>query len=170
MATAGSWGAAGAAFDRRSVLGAPPAFAPGRDDRFVASAPFTKLVPREAAKPPGSSLAPGLSCRLYEGDWKKLPDFSALKPARSLVVPTVALTPEMPKERFGLVCSGYLAVPGDGLTTFSLRAEDGAELLVDGESVVKNEPTEPQMSFHQATKPSMTSVIQPMKFAHISLI
>lgn len=118
------------------------AFAPGRDDRFVASATFTKLVPREAAKPPGSSLAPGLSCRLYEGDWKKLPDFSALKPARSLVVPTVALTPEMPKERFGLVCSGYLAVPGDGLTTFSLRAEDGAELLVDGESVVKNEPTD----------------------------
>jgi len=118
------------------------AFAAGRDDRFVASATFTKLVPREAAKLPASSLAPGLSCHLYEGDWKKLPDFTALKPARSLVVPTVALTPEMPKERFGLVCSGYLAVPGDGLATFSLRAEDAAELLVDGESVIRNEPTD----------------------------
>ncbi|MBK6406939.1 MAG: hypothetical protein IPF66_19010 [Holophagales bacterium] len=48
----------------------------------------------------------------------------------------------MPKERFGLVCAGYLAVPADGLTTFSLRAEDGAQLLVDGESVIGNEPTD----------------------------
>ena len=48
----------------------------------------------------------------------------------------------MPKERFGLVCEGYLSVPADGLTTFSLRAEDAAELLVDGESVIRNEPTD----------------------------
>ncbi len=118
------------------------AFASGRDDRFVATATFTKLVPREDSKVAASSLVPGLSCRLYEGEWKKLPDFSALKPVRSLVVATVALTSEMPRERFGLVCSGYLSIPGDGLTTFSLRAEDGAELLVDGESVIRNEPTD----------------------------
>ncbi|MBK9376433.1 MAG: chitobiase/beta-hexosaminidase C-terminal domain-containing protein [Holophagales bacterium] len=118
------------------------AFAPGRDDRFVASSTFTRVVPRDAAKVDASSLAPGLSCRLYEGEWRKLPDFAALTPARALVIPTVALTPEMPKERFGLVCAGYLAVPADGLTTFSLRAEDGAQLLVDGESVIGNEPTD----------------------------
>jgi hexosaminidase len=48
----------------------------------------------------------------------------------------------MPREKFGLVCEGFLSVPADGLTTFSLRAEDGAELLVDGESVIGNQPTD----------------------------
>ena len=54
----------------------------------------------------------------------------------------MALTPEMPKDRFGLSCRGFVDVPGAGLTTFSLRAEDGAELLVDGESVIANQPTD----------------------------
>jgi len=118
------------------------AFASGRDDRFVASATFRKAVRRESVTVAASSLAPGLACRLYEGEWKKLPDFSGLTPVRTLVVGTVTLTPEMPKERFGLVCDGFLLVPADGLTTFSLRAEDGAELLVDGESLILNEPTD----------------------------
>lgn len=118
------------------------AFAPGYDDRFVASATFTKSTRKVASTVVASSLSPGLACRLYEGEWRKLPDFPGLTPARSLVLRTVTLTPEMPKERFGLVCNGYLSVPGDGLTTFSLRAEDGAELLVDGESVILNEPTD----------------------------
>ena len=118
------------------------AFAPGRDDRFVASATFTRLTPRAAARADRAALAPGLTCDLYEGEWRKLPDLSALKPVRTLVLPTVALSPELPKERYALSCRGYLDVPGDGLTSFSLRAEDGAELLLDGESVVKNEPTD----------------------------
>lgn len=119
------------------------AFAPGKEDRFVASATFTRAEPRPAAAVDRSTLVPGLSCRLYEGEWRRrLPDFSALKPAKTLVLPTVALTPELPRTRFGLVCEGYLSVPADGLTAFSLRAEDAAELLVGGASVVRNEPTD----------------------------
>jgi alpha-mannosidase len=118
------------------------AFAPGRSDRFVAASTFTKAVPRDAAPVAVASLAPGLACRLYEGEWRKIPDFAPLSPARSFVIPSVGLTPEMPKERFGLVCEGYVSVPAAGLISFSLRAEDAAELLVDGESVVKNEPTD----------------------------
>lgn len=126
----------------RSATVKARAFAPGRDDRFVAEAAFTRLETRPAAAVAKGSLAPGLACRLYEGEWRKLPDFAPLKPARSFVLPTVVLTPDLPREKYGLVCEGYLDVPGDGLTTFSLRAEDGAELLVDGASVVRNEPTD----------------------------
>lgn len=129
------------ALDRSATVKAR-AFAPGKDDRFVAEAAFTRLEPRPAASVSKASLAPGLACRLYEGEWRKLPDFAALKPARELVLPTVALAAELPAEKYGLVCEGYLDVPGGGLTTFSLRAEDGAELLVDGSRVVKNEPTD----------------------------
>jgi len=119
------------------------AFAPRKEDRFVAAATFTAATPRAASSVDPKTLSPGLACRLYEGEWRRrLPDFSKLTAARSFVLPTVGLTPEMPKERFGLVCEGYLSVPADGLTTFSLRAEDAAELLVDGASVVKNEPTD----------------------------
>ena len=140
--TAGSAAYAGPVALEKTTVVKARAFAPGRDERFVATATFTKAVPRDATRVGAASLAPGLACRLYEGEWKKLPDFAGLTPLRTLVIPSVALTPEMPKERFGLVCSGYLSVPGDGLTTFSLRAEDGAELLVDGESVIRNEPTD----------------------------
>lgn len=126
----------------RSATVKARATAKGYDDRFVAEASFTRLEPRPAAGVSKESLAPGLSCRLYEGEWRKLPDFGPLKAARSIVLPTVALTPGLPAEKYGLACEGYLDVPGGGLTTFSLRAEDGAELLVDGASVVKNEPTD----------------------------
>ncbi len=119
------------------------AFSEGYGDGFVAAATLTKADPREPAKADTTALVPGLACRLYEGEWRRrLPDFSSLVPARTLVLPTVALTGEMPSARFGLVCEGYLSVPADGLTTFSLRAEDAAELLVDGESVIRNEPTD----------------------------
>ena len=119
------------------------AFSAGYGDGFVAAATFTKAVPKEPARADASGLVPGLACRLYEGEWRRrLPDFSTLAPVRTLVLPTVALTGEMPKARFGLVCEGFLSVPADGLTTFSLRAEDAAELLVDGESLIRNEPTD----------------------------
>ena len=140
--TAASPAYAGPIVLERSATVKARAFAPGRDARLVAAATFTRLEPRPPVWVPRSALAPGLACRLYEGEWRKLPDFAALTPARSFVLPTVALTPDLPREKYGLVCEGYLDVPGDGLTTFSLRAEDGAELLVDGASVVKNEPTD----------------------------
>lgn len=112
------------------------AFAPGLDDRFVPTATFTKVAPHAPAVVDAASLAPGLACRQYEGEWRKLPDFDALTPARSLVIPTVSLPADGPKDRFGLVCGGFLSVPADGVYTLALRAEDGAELRVNGERAI----------------------------------
>ncbi|HNX48819.1 MAG TPA: glycoside hydrolase family 38 C-terminal domain-containing protein [Thermoanaerobaculaceae bacterium] len=123
------------AMDRTTTVKAR-AFAPSLDDSFVATATFTKVAPHQPAVVDRASLAPGLACRLYEGEWRKLPDFDALTPARSLVVPTVSLPADRPKDRFGLVCNGFLSVPADGLYTLALRAEDGAELRVNGERVI----------------------------------
>ena len=44
-----------------------------------------------------------------------------------------------PAERFGLVCEGLLAVPGDGVYTVALRSEDGSALFVDGEKLVEKD-------------------------------
>jgi hypothetical protein len=115
------------------------AVAEGLDDGFVATATFTKVEPHSAAVVPAAALSPGLACRLYEGDWRTLPDFSKLTPARSFTMATVGLSPDLPKEHFGLACEGYLSVPKHGLYTLAMRAEDGGELWIDGERVIVND-------------------------------
>jgi len=115
------------------------AFAPGLDDRFVAAATFTRVEARPPVAVDRAGLAPGLACRLYEGDWRSLPDFSALTPLRSLTLPSVGLPADGPAERFGLVCGGLLEVPGDGVYTVALRSEDGSALFVDGEKIVEKD-------------------------------
>ncbi len=67
------------------------AFAAGLDDRFVAAATFTRVAPRDAAAVAPASLAPGLACRTYEGEWPKPPDFTALKPTGALTLAVVGL-------------------------------------------------------------------------------
>ncbi len=115
------------------------AFAPGLDDRFVAAATFTKLMPRASVSVPTASLAPGLSCRVYEGEWRKLPDFDVLKPTGTLTMKEVGIPADHPKGHFGLVCEGFLSVPAEGLYTLSLRSRDASELKVDGERVILND-------------------------------
>jgi len=114
------------------------AFAPGLDHRFVATGRYVKRRPAPAADVAEGSLSPGLSCRLYEGTWSKLPDFGKLTAKRSLVLPTVGL-PAEPRDNFGLVCEGYLSAPADAVYTLSVRSADGSELYVDGERVLRNE-------------------------------
>ncbi|MFI5143812.1 MAG: PA14 domain-containing protein, partial [Thermoanaerobaculales bacterium] len=115
------------------------AFAPGLDDRFVATAAFTKVTPREAVVVAPGSLVPGLSCRTYEGDWRTPPDFAAVKSTGTVTLATVSVPTDRSTERFGMACLGFFAVPADGLYTFKLRSADGSELRLDGEPVVQNE-------------------------------
>jgi alpha-mannosidase len=115
------------------------AFARGLDDRFVATAAFTRVAPTPAATVASDGLAPGLACRTYEGDWRTLPDFSTLTPTGSLTLASVGLPPDHPTDRLGMVCTGFLRVPTDGLYTFWLRSADASELRLDGHIVVTND-------------------------------
>jgi alpha-mannosidase len=115
------------------------AFAPGLDDHFVATATFTKVAPRPAAAIEPDSLAPGLDCRLYEGDWRSLPDFDSLTPARTLTLARVELPADAPREHWGMACRGFVSVPADALYTVKLRSADGSVLGIDGETVVVDE-------------------------------
>ncbi|MBZ5589340.1 MAG: chitobiase/beta-hexosaminidase C-terminal domain-containing protein [Acidobacteriia bacterium] len=124
--------------DRTTTLKAR-AFAPGLDDRFVVAATFTKVTPRDSAAGAPASFAPGLSCRTYEGEWPKPPDFSTLKPTGEITLATVGLPTDRATDKFGMACRGYLSVPADGLYTFKLRSADASELRLDGEAVVENE-------------------------------
>ncbi len=110
------------------------AFAPGLDDRFVATATFTRLVPSPASAVPKAKA--GLACRYVEGSWRELPDLAALRPVREGVVPEATVPAFARSEYFALELNGYLRVPSDGLYTLSLRSDDTAALDLDGEPVI----------------------------------
>ncbi|MFZ5786071.1 MAG: glycoside hydrolase family 38 C-terminal domain-containing protein [Acidobacteriota bacterium] len=123
------------AVDRTATLKAR-AFAPGLDDRFVASASLTRATPRRAAHATPAGMAPGVSCRVYEGEWRDVPDFTGMTPARTVTLAALGLPRPRPEKRFAMVCDGLLSVPATGVYTLSLRSEAGSELWLGDERVL----------------------------------
>ncbi|HEY3900352.1 MAG TPA: family 16 glycoside hydrolase [Chthoniobacter sp.] len=87
----------------------------------------------------------GLKFQLYLGDWKNLPDFSALQPHREGEVKDnlVQLKLDDYKNDFGLVFTGKLDAPKDGDYTFLLASDDGGRILVDGHKVADDDGVHP---------------------------
>ena len=86
-----------------------------------------------------------LDFKLYLGDWKQLPDFSALTPHRSgaIAEKQIIINLEGMTERFGVRYDGVLEVPEDGNYTFYLASDDGSELFLGGSSVIKHDGMHP---------------------------
>jgi hypothetical protein len=97
---------------------------------------FTKVTPRPAVQP-GS--VPGLVVELFEGEWDKLPDFAALKPASRGTAARFELGPYAGRERYALRLSGRITVPRTGLYTFLTISDDGSRLYVGDQLVVDND-------------------------------
>jgi len=113
------------------------AFLPGADDSYVTRTTFTRLVPRPAADL-GSPM-PGLHCSYYEGEWTELPDFDALTVEREDTMDSVAIPEFAQEEDYGLVFTGYVRVPRDGLYDFFVNSDDGSALFVDGSLIADND-------------------------------
>ena len=81
----------------------------------------------------------GLKFALYLGEWSKLPDFATLTPHREgdIADNLVQLKFDDYKNQFGVVYTGKLNATRDAEYVFSLGADDGARLLVDGKKVVE---------------------------------
>ena len=93
---------------------------------------------------PGPKLS-ALKFQLFLGDWKKLPDFSALTAHREGEVPgnLIELKLDDYKNQFGVVYTGRLVVPKDGEYTFGIAGDDGVRLLIDGKRVVEHDGVHP---------------------------
>jgi len=106
-------------------------------------APFTPPDParrrkvRDAENPPG--LVKGLIYQYYEGDWKALPDFDALKPAAEGISSCPDLADRKREGRYGLRFSGYIDIPREGSYTFQTGSVGGSKLLIGSEEVVSND-------------------------------
>lgn len=91
------------------------------------SALFRVLADAPAAT---SRLVSGLDYRCYQGDWKRLPDFESLKPVKQGAAADFDLGVRTRNQKVGLVFTGYLQVPREGLYTFWVRSDDGSRLFV----------------------------------------
>ena len=82
---------------------------------------------------------PGVAYDYYEGSWERLPVFDSLSPKRSNAIEQFVIPQNNSGEGFAVQYKGYIKVPSDGLYTFSLTSDDGADLLIDKSLVVDND-------------------------------
>jgi hypothetical protein len=99
------------------------------------SASFMKTEYRENPPRP-AGLVPGLSFSVFEGAWEVLPDFTALSPSVSGILPNFSIDRRKRETDFGFVFKGWIRVPSDGLYSFFVSADDGVRLSVNGVEVV----------------------------------
>ncbi len=106
----------------------------------------------EATTPPFLSK---LRYGIYEGKWEELPDFSALKPAKTgpLDDGHVSLNPAKDlKGGFGMVFDAEFSIPQTGDYEFSLTSDDGSALIIDGETVIGNDGIHPAKTVNAKEK------------------
>lgn len=112
-------------------------FLQGRPIGVTTSRSFRKVRPQPAIAmiPAG----PGLRYNYIEGVWTRLPDFSALAPRSSGILPTITAPPIHAPEHYGLTFEGYLRVDMTDVYTFALSSDDGSRLSIDGTVVVDHD-------------------------------
>lgn len=114
------------------------AFKSGMLDSLVSSAEF-----RAALKPLDvSQLAKGIRYRYYEDNtesWKKVPDFSMLKPVDEGVIDRITIDKRKRDENIAFQFTGYIQIPRDGLYTFYTDSDDGSNLFINGRHAIDND-------------------------------
>jgi hypothetical protein len=111
---------------------------------------FEALRPTPARASAGG-LEPGLSCASYEVP-ESIKDCAGITASGTKVgegvaeVPSVAIKPR--EEYFGLVLTGFIEVPADGLYRFFVDSDDGSVLKLHGRTLVDND------GLHSATEKS----------------
>jgi hypothetical protein len=87
-----------------------------------------------------TSTAPGVLFTYYEGIWSKLPAFEKLTPVRTGVMEQADIHALHPRpDGWGVVFSGYIDMPADGIYTFTVNSDDGSRLIIAGVQVVDND-------------------------------
>ena len=95
-------------------------------------APYAEAVTAPAA------LQPGLKAVWHDFRGNLCADIDAAPVKGEYVVESVSI-PEEVKGNIGLVLTGYLEVPADGIYTFALLSDDGSTLMLDGELLGDND-------------------------------
>lgn len=85
-----------------------------------------------------SPEAQGLSAAWHEFKGNKCADIEKA-PLNGTYETEDVIIPEGVKGNIGLITTGYIDVPADGIYTFALLSDDGSTLVIDGEEVINND-------------------------------
>jgi len=107
---------------------------------WLAGHAYERLIPRE---PDGAAaLTPGLNWAAYlspEAGWERMPDFATLTPTGKGAATVFDLSMAPRELNYGVVFTGFLEVPRDGLYTFALSSDDGSQMWIGDRLVVDND-------------------------------
>ena len=113
-------------------------FAPNGQAGEMLKADFLKQGLLEPVKVDASKLTQGLNTAWYNYRGEKCREIHKA-PFNGNYAANDVVIPEGVKGNIGLIISGYLRVPEDGVYTFSLMSDDGSWLKIDGNMVVDND-------------------------------
>jgi len=82
----------------------------------------------------------GLDYAYFEGEWLRLPDLKSLTPVKTGHVFDLSFEPAGQREdNFALLFKGYLEIKTPGEYTFTMVADDGALLTIDGQEIIRHD-------------------------------
>ncbi|MDD7885126.1 GH92 family glycosyl hydrolase [Flavivirga sp. 57AJ16] len=97
----------------------------------------------EKQKPVGnldkSLLSNGLRYSYYEGIFRSVYDFSREKPLTTGTVNNIEISKRLRDEWIGFEFEGYIDIPKSGTYNFEISANDGAQLLIDGNELFESD-------------------------------
>ncbi len=94
---------------------------------------ITKLQKAKKLRKPEN----GLKYEYYEGNWEKMPEFDKLEPISTGIVKDFWVGDYAKREdHFGMVLTGYIEVPEDGMYIFSSRSDDACKFFIHDELLV----------------------------------
>ena len=81
-------------------------------------------------------VTPNINYQVFEGNWERLPDFSALKAVGKGQATGLDLGVAERRNNFGIRFEGYLQIAADAEYTLWLGGDDGVRMLIDGKTVI----------------------------------
>lgn len=117
------------------------------DYPFICSVPGHSLLMKGILKVrTKKKLLSEVKANVYEGSWKKLPDFAALNPVETIEVENnlISLDPAKKLKKFGMTFDAVLTIEKSGDYEFALSSDDGSRLIVDGEGEIEHDGIHPQ--------------------------
>ena len=98
-----------------------------------------RTVNSVAPVPVRGSLSPGVRMEVYEGTWRRVPQFSELKRASTHYVGAITPNHMKGKDNYALRFTGVIRIPTSGIYTMWLGSDDGSWLKIAGAKFIDND-------------------------------
>ncbi len=98
---------------------------------------FEKVKPVKSKAP--KELLPGISMKVYEGEWDNIPNFSSLTPTEHSTVNNFKIEEANREENFAIVFDTWIEIEETGVYTFYVSSDDGSVLKVANQKIVDND-------------------------------